>query len=63
MRITIVNILFVVRSQSVGPVTEISAEKRSPKRQSRSATVKERKSSGTATTTTNKRPRPCKLTA
>lgn len=50
----------IVRSQSVGPVTELNSEKRSPKRQSRSATVKERKSSGT---TTNKRPRPCKLTA
>ncbi|CAH0562717.1 unnamed protein product [Brassicogethes aeneus] len=44
------------RSQSVGPIIDSTAEKKSPKRQSRSATVKERKSSsGTPLT---KRPRP-----
>ncbi|XP_022915582.1 nuclear protein MDM1 isoform X6 [Onthophagus taurus] len=43
-----------VRSQSVGPV-EVNYEKRSPKRQSRSATVKEKKSSSSSTT---RRPRP-----
>ncbi|RZB39839.1 nuclear protein MDM1, partial [Asbolus verrucosus] len=47
-----------LRSQSVGPVTD-TTEKRSPKRQSRSATVKERKSS--ANQACIKRPRPCKL--
>ncbi|XP_057652808.1 uncharacterized protein LOC130891756 isoform X15 [Diorhabda carinulata] len=46
-----------VRSQSVGPTTESSVEKRSPKRQSRSTTAKEgRKSS--SETPSNKRPRP-----
>ncbi|XP_049826735.1 uncharacterized protein LOC109608782 isoform X2 [Aethina tumida] len=47
-----------VRSQSVGPITDSNAEKKSPKRQSRSATVKERKSSGTPSA---KRPRPSSL--
>ncbi|XP_022915581.1 nuclear protein MDM1 isoform X5 [Onthophagus taurus] len=46
-----------VRSQSVGPV-EVNYEKRSPKRQSRSATVKEKKSSSSSTT---RRPRPSSL--
>ncbi|CAH0562719.1 unnamed protein product [Brassicogethes aeneus] len=47
------------RSQSVGPIIDSTAEKKSPKRQSRSATVKERKSSsGTPLT---KRPRPSSL--
>ncbi|XP_057652760.1 proteoglycan 4 isoform X11 [Diorhabda carinulata] len=46
-----------LRSQSVGPTTESSVEKRSPKRQSRSTTAKEgRKSS--SETPSNKRPRP-----
>ncbi|KAK9751899.1 Nuclear protein MDM1 [Popillia japonica] len=44
-----------VRSQSVGPV-EVT-EKRSPKRQSRSATVKEKKTASTNTSST-RRPRP-----
>jgi hypothetical protein len=47
-----------LRSQSVGPITD-TTEKRSPKRQSRSATVKERKSSTNPACI--KRPRPCKL--
>ncbi|XP_015833584.1 nuclear protein MDM1 isoform X6 [Tribolium castaneum] len=47
-----------LRSQSVGPVTD-TTEKRSPKRQSRSATVKERKSS--ANQASIKRPRPSSL--
>ncbi|XP_044256854.1 uncharacterized protein LOC123006441 isoform X2 [Tribolium madens] len=47
-----------LRSQSVGPVTDMT-EKRSPKRQSRSATVKERKSS--ANQASIKRPRPSSL--
>ncbi|KAK9889227.1 hypothetical protein WA026_004504 [Henosepilachna vigintioctopunctata] len=46
-----------VRSQSVGPITTESGEKKSPKRQSRSATVKERKSNANAHST-NRRPRP-----
>lgn len=46
----------IVRSQSVGPV-EVT-EKRSPKRQSRSATVKEKKTASTNTSST-RRPRPC----
>ncbi|KAL3290190.1 hypothetical protein HHI36_023549 [Cryptolaemus montrouzieri] len=50
-----------VRSQSVGPTTtEPTGERKSPKRQSRSATVKERKSSSNSHSTT-RRPRPCKL--
>ncbi|XP_056646350.1 uncharacterized protein LOC130451391 isoform X3 [Diorhabda sublineata] len=49
-----------LRSQSVGPTTESSVEKRSPKRQSRSTTAKEgRKSS--SETPSNKRPRPSSL--
>jgi hypothetical protein len=44
-----------LRSQSVGPITD-TTEKRSPKRQSRSATVKERKSSTNPACI--KRPRP-----
>ncbi|XP_063929160.1 nuclear protein MDM1 isoform X7 [Zophobas morio] len=47
-----------LRSQSVGPITD-TTEKRSPKRQSRSATVKERKSS--ANQASIKRPRPSSL--
>ncbi|KRT86395.1 hypothetical protein AMK59_2164, partial [Oryctes borbonicus] len=47
-----------VRSQSVGPV-EVT-EKRSPKRQSRSATVKEKKCTSTNTSST-RRPRPSSL--
>ncbi|KAK9889228.1 hypothetical protein WA026_004504 [Henosepilachna vigintioctopunctata] len=49
-----------VRSQSVGPITTESGEKKSPKRQSRSATVKERKSNANAHST-NRRPRPSSL--
>ncbi|XP_068916628.1 nuclear protein MDM1 isoform X7 [Tenebrio molitor] len=47
-----------LRSQSVGPITD-TTEKRSPKRQSRSATVKERKSSTNPACI--KRPRPSSL--
>ncbi|GJQ68039.1 hypothetical protein Trydic_g10671 [Trypoxylus dichotomus] len=47
-----------VRSQSVGPV-EVT-DKRSPKRQSRSATVKEKKCTSTNTSST-RRPRPSSL--
>jgi len=60
------NALRTTRSQSVGPTETSSSEKRSPKRQSRSATVKERKINDTNNTTTNsvpitKRPRPSSL--
>uniref|UniRef100_A0A1Y1LRM8 Nuclear protein MDM1 n=1 Tax=Photinus pyralis TaxID=7054 RepID=A0A1Y1LRM8_PHOPY len=50
------NALKAVRSQSVGP-TDTITEKRSPKRQSRSATVKEKRSSSNSTSAT-RRPRP-----
>lgn len=50
------NALKAVRSQSVGP-TDTITEKRSPKRQSRSATVKEKRASSNSTSAT-RRPRP-----
>ncbi|XP_031335560.1 uncharacterized protein LOC116165347 isoform X3 [Photinus pyralis] len=53
------NALKAVRSQSVGP-TDTITEKRSPKRQSRSATVKEKRSSSNSTSAT-RRPRPSSL--
>ncbi|KAF5272838.1 hypothetical protein FQR65_LT00434 [Abscondita terminalis] len=53
------NALKAVRSQSVGPADPIM-EKRSPKRQSRSATVKEKRASSNSTSAT-RRPRPSSL--
>ncbi|KAF2899152.1 hypothetical protein ILUMI_07023 [Ignelater luminosus] len=53
------NALKAVRSQSVGP-TDTHSEKRSPKRQSRSATVKEKRTSSNSTSAT-RRPRPSSL--
>ncbi|KAK5639063.1 hypothetical protein RI129_011555 [Pyrocoelia pectoralis] len=53
------NALKAVRSQSVGPTDTVS-EKKSPKRQSRSATVKEKRSSSNSTSAT-RRPRPSSL--
>ncbi|KAF5294825.1 hypothetical protein FQA39_LY00309 [Lamprigera yunnana] len=50
------NALKAVRSQSVGP-TDPTSEKRSPKRQSRSATVKEKRTPSNSTSAT-RRPRP-----
>lgn len=49
-------VLVSVRSHSVGP-PDTNVEKKSPKRQLRSATVREKKT----TPTTARRPRPCKL--
>lgn len=62
-----VNILnklnFSVRSQSVGPTTTDSAgEKKSPKRQSRSVVVKDRKQASNGHSSTRKQ-RPCKQEA
>lgn len=57
--------LFSVRSQSVGPVTDSNIEKRSsPKRQSRSATVKERAAKpASQSVSATRKARPCKQMA